>query len=130
MMNTQQESRREKALARRTFLRGAGVTMALPWLESLSGFGMRTASAATPTRPERFAVLFMGTGISPGRWWAKGAGAGLELSESLQPLEPIKTKINVIDGLFNKAATGQGIHPAQTGNLLSGVPIRKGSIIQ
>jgi hypothetical protein len=95
--------------------------MGLPWMESLH-------AAAVP--PKRFAVLFMGTGISPGKWWAKGSGAALELSESLAPLEPIKSKINVIDGLFNKAATGQGIHPAMTGNLLSGVPIRKGSIIQ
>jgi hypothetical protein len=54
----------------------------------------------------------------------------MELSESLAPLEPIKGKVNVIDGLFHKNATGQGIHPAMTGNLLSGVPIRKGSIIQ
>ncbi|MBM3769113.1 MAG: DUF1552 domain-containing protein, partial [Acidobacteria bacterium] len=106
---------------RRTFLRGAGVTMGLPWLDSL---------AATASTPQRFAALFMGTGISPGRWWAKGEGASMELGESLQPLEPLKTKLNVIDGLFNKAATGQGIHPAMTGNLLSGVPIRKGSIIQ
>jgi hypothetical protein len=111
-------------------LRGAGVTMVLPWLESLSGFGIPAASAAEiAPQPQRFAVLFMGTGISPGRWWAKGAGADLELSESLAPLEPLKQKINVIDGLFNKQATGQGIHPAMTGNLLSGVPIRKGSII-
>jgi hypothetical protein len=106
---------------RRTFLRGAGVTMGLPWLESL---------AAATGAPQRFAVLFMGTGISPGKWWAKGEGASMELSESLAPLEPLKSKLNVIDGLFNKAATGQGIHPAMTGNLLSGVPIRKGSIIQ
>src|SRR5580704_14403563 len=121
--------RRAKAISRRIFLRGTGVTMALPWLESLSGFGS-SASAATPAAPpQRFAALFMGTGISPGRWWAKGNGAGLELSESLGPLEPLKAKINVIDGLFNKAATGQGIHPAMTGNLLSGVPISKGSII-
>jgi hypothetical protein len=120
----------KKVLSRRTLLRGAGVTMALPWLESLSGFGVASARAATtPAPPRRFAVLFMGTGISPGRWWAKGSGASMELSESLAPLEPLKTKINVIDGLFNKAATGQGIHPAMTGNILSGVPIRKGSII-
>lgn len=110
------------ALSRRTFLRGAGVTMGLPWLESLA------ATGAKP--PQRFAVLFMGTGISPGRWWAKGSGAAMELGESLQPLEPLKAKLNVIDGLFNKAATGQGIHPAMTGNMLSGVPIRKGSIIR
>lgn len=112
---------RKPALLRRTFLRGAGVTMGLPWLESLA--------AATPP-PQRLAVLFMGTGISPGRWWAKGSGAQMELGESLTPLEPLKAKLNVIDGLFNRAATGQGIHPAMTGNLLSGVPIRKGSIIQ
>jgi len=122
--------KRARALSRRIFLRGAGVTMALPWLESLAGFGVSSASAATTAAPpQRFAVLFMGTGISPGRWWAKGTGAGMELSESLAPLEPLKAKINVIDGLFNKAATGQGIHPAMTGNLLSGVPISKGSII-
>ena len=128
-MRNKQHKAREKALSRKTFLRGAGVTMALPWLESLSGFGISSASAATTARPQRFAVLFMGTGISPGRWWAKGAGPTMELSESLAPLEPLKAKINVIDGLFNKAATGQGIHPAMTGNLLSGVPISKGSII-
>ncbi|MEZ5399453.1 MAG: DUF1552 domain-containing protein [Bryobacteraceae bacterium] len=104
--------------------------MALPWLESLSGFGVFSARAATTLAPpQRFAVLFMGTGISPGRWWAKGAGPSMELSESLAPLEPLKAKVNIIDGLFNKAATGQGIHPAMTGNMLSGVPIRKGSII-
>lgn len=132
MIEIQHEPHRkdEKLVARRTFLRGAGVTMALPWMESLSGFGIASASAAAANmQPQRFAVLFMGTGISPGRWWAKGTGAGMELSESLKPSEPLKAKINVIDGLFNKAATGQGIHPAMTGNMLSGVPIRRGSII-
>jgi hypothetical protein len=132
MTSTQHEARRkrERALSRRIFLRGTGVTMALPWLESLAGFGVSSASAATTSEPpQRFAVLFMGTGISPDRWWAKGTGAGMELSESLAPLEPLKAKINVIDGLFNRAATGQGIHPAMTGNMLSGVPISKGSII-
>jgi hypothetical protein len=129
MTNRPARTTREMARSRRTFLRGAGVTMALPWLESLAGFGVARAKAASES-PRRFAVLFMGTGISPGRWWAKGAGENLELSESLEPLDPLKSRINVIDGLFNKAATGQGIHPAMTGNLLSGVPIRKGSIIQ
>src|SRR3954466_7320400 len=90
--------KREKALARRTFLRGAGVTMGLPWLESLSGFGIGSASAATPAAPpQRFAVLFMGTGISPGRWWAKGAAGPMELSESPAPLGPLKAKLNVIE---------------------------------
>ncbi len=108
--------------------------MALPWLESLPAFGAPSAAAAGEAGlpavfPKRFAVLFMGNGINPNHWWAKGAGADLELGRSLQPLEPIKGKINVINGLFNKTATGQGIHPAMTGNLLSGVPIQRGAII-
>ena len=41
----------------------------------------------------------------------------------------MKQKINVIDGLYVKALTGQGIHPAQTGSLLSGAHISKGAII-
>ena len=71
----------------------------------------------------------MGNGISPDHWWAKGAGADMQLGKSLEPLEPVKAKINVIHGLFNKTATGLGIHPPMTGNLLSGVPIQKGAII-
>src|SRR5205085_12271986 len=81
------------------------------------------------TFPQRFGVMFMGNGISPNNWSAEGSGAQLQLSKTLQPLEPLKSKINVIHGLFNKAATGQGIHPAMTGQLLSGVPIQKGAII-
>src|SRR6185295_6379100 len=80
--------------------------------------------------PKRFAVLFMGNGINGNHWWAKGSGAELKLSKSLAPLEPLKAKINVINGLFNKPAVGMGIHPGQTGNLLSGVSIQKGPIVR
>ncbi len=108
------------ALTRRTVLRGAGVAVALPWLESLN-------AAAAP--PKRFAVLFMGNGINEDQWFARGAGESMELSKSLAPLAPIKRKINVIDGLFMKSLTGQGIHPAQTGSLLSGATIQRGPIL-
>jgi hypothetical protein len=74
--------------------------------------------------------MFMGNGINGNHWWARGTGAEMTLSRSLQPLEPLKKKINVINGLFNKPAVGMGIHPAQTGNLLSGVPIQKGPIVR
>ena len=116
-----------KRISRRTVLQGAGVTMALPWLESLSAFAATTTPSAFP---KRFAVLFMGNGINEDHWSAEGSGAEMKLSKSLSPLEPLKHKINVIDGLFNKAATGQGIHPAQTGSLLSGAAIQKGAIIK
>ncbi len=71
----------------------------------------------------------MGCGVSPDHWWAKGAGADMQLGKTLEPLTPVKTKLNVINGLFNKRATGQGIHPPMTGNLLSGVSIQKGAVI-
>jgi hypothetical protein len=100
--------------------------MALPWLESLHALADTPPSSAFP---KRFAVVFLGNGINEDHWSATGAGADMKLSKTLEPLEPLKRKINVIDGLFNKAATGQGIHPAQTGSLLSGAHISKGAII-
>jgi hypothetical protein len=51
----------------------------------------------------------------------------MQLGETLAPLEPLKTRINFVKGLFNKAATGVGIHPGMTGNLLSGAPLTKGA---
>jgi len=106
---------------RRRFLQGAGVTMALPWLETFA------QEAKAP--PLRFAALFMGNGINQKHWWAKGRGASMELGKSLEPLAPYKAKLNLISGLFNKAATGVGIHPGQTGNILSGAALQKGAVL-
>jgi hypothetical protein len=114
------------AISRRTVLRGAGCAMALPWLESLDAF----ADTATPAAfPKRFGVVFLGCGVNEDHWSAEGTGAAMKLSKTLEPLESLKQKINVIDGLYVQALTGQGIHPAQTGSLLSGAHISKGAII-
>src|SRR5881397_3758213 len=94
----------ERTLSRRSILRGAGVAMALPFLESLPVFGAESASPF----PKRFAVMFMGCGINEDHWSSTGDGADMKLSKTLSVLEPLKQKINVVDGLFNKAATGQG----------------------
>jgi len=118
-------------LSRRTLLTGVGVSIALPWLESLPVWGQeQTAKSDAPPLPRRFAALFMGNGISPNHWWAKGSGDAMELSQSLTPLAPFKTKLNVVMGLFNKAATGVGIHPGQTGNILSGASLQKGAVLR
>ena len=101
--------------------------MALPWLESLPAFADSTSAAAFP---KRFAVLFMGNGVNEDHWDAQGSGADMVLSKTLAPLEPLKHKINVIHGLFHERAIGHGIHPAQTGSLLSGANIQKGAIIK
>jgi hypothetical protein len=116
---------------RRTVLRGAGVALALPWLESLSAWGApSTTGASVPALPKRFAALFMGNGINPNHWWAKGTGPEVELSKSLEPLAPFRSRLNVVSGLFNKHATGVGIHPGQTGNILSGAALQKGAVLR
>lgn len=115
---------------RRLWLRGAGVLMGLPWLESLRVWGDEpTSSSQTTTGPYplRFAALFMACGVHPDHWWAKGNSEALELSRCLQPLKDLRSQLNVIHGLFNKNATGVGIHPGQTGNILSGAALKKGA---
>jgi hypothetical protein len=111
-------------------LQGAGVAMALPWLESLPVWGDEPSGDSTTRLPKRFATLFMGNGISPKNWGAQGAGVDMELSKTLAPLEKFKTRLNVITGLFNKHATGVGIHPGQTGNILSGAALQKGAVLK
>ncbi len=113
-------------ISRRAVLRGAGCTVALPFLESLHAWADTPPASAFP---KRFGVVFLGCGINEDHWSAEGQGAEMKLSKTLSPLEPLKQKINVIDGLYVQALTGQGIHPAQTGSLLSGAHISKGAII-
>jgi hypothetical protein len=113
-------------ITRRAVLRGAGCTVALPFLESLHALADVPAPS---TFPKRFATVFLGTGINEDHWSAEGQGAEMKLGKTLSPLEPLKQKINVVDGLYVHALTGQGIHPGQTGSLLSGAHISKGAII-
>ena len=115
-------------ISRRVVLRAAGAAIALPWLESLPA--VASARGQRAAAPKRFAVLFMGNGVNGNHWWARGRGAAMQLGRSLAPLEPVKRKINVINGLFCEPAVGNGIHPAQTGALLSGVPIPGGPAVR
>jgi len=101
--------------------------MALPLMESIPVFGATTSTSAFP---KRFGVLFMGNGVNEDHWNSEGSGADMKLSKTLEPLEPLKHKINVIHGLYNKSALGIGIHPGQTGSLLSGSVIQRGAIIK
>src|SRR6058998_26132 len=119
---------RAHSLSRRTLLKGVGVSIALPWLASLPF--AKPAGTAPSAPPQRFAVLFMGNGINSKHWWAKGSGADMELGKSLEPMAPLKTKMNFITGLFNKHATGVGIHPGQTGNILSGASLQRGAVLK
>jgi hypothetical protein len=114
-------------LTRRTFLKGAGVSVALPWLESVRAFGQDSAKAEPPVR---LAVLFSGNGFHGKEWWAKGEGKSMQLGKVLEPLEAVKEKMIFFRGLYNQHSGKGGIHSAQTGDLLTGAVLEGGGGIK
>jgi hypothetical protein len=118
---TMNKSNNFHALSRRTFLRGVGVTMALPWLESRSVWGDdKPKHTPSSEPPVRFACLFSGNGFHRDEWWAKGEGKSMQLGKVLEPLLPHREKMLFLRGLYNQEALIGGIHSCQTGNLLTG----------
>ncbi|MDA0284652.1 MAG: DUF1552 domain-containing protein [Planctomycetota bacterium] len=119
-------------LSRRTMLRGLGVSMALPWMESLSVWGDEDeakAKSSASQAPTRMAILFSGCGYHRTEWWAKGEGKSMELGKVLHPLNDFKDRLTFIRGLYNAEALKGNIHSSQTGNLLSGAPLSAGGTI-
>ncbi len=105
-------------ISRRSFLRGAGATLALPWMDSM-------AVAKSEKAPVRMACLFMPNGVNPKAWTPKGKGGQFELSPILQPLQSVKDEILVLSNLRNKASdTGDG-HYVKTSGWLTGTTITK-----
>ncbi len=117
-------------LSRRTFLRGVGVSMALPWLESVPVWGDDKPRSRASEPPVRFAALFSGNGFHSKEWWAKGEGAKMELGKVLDPLTPHREKLLFLRGLYNQEALIGGIHSCQTGNLLTGAHLAPGGEIK
>lgn len=110
--------------------------MALPWMESMTVSGGRTASgkdpesAADDNAPVRMAVLFSGCGYHSKEWWARGSGAEMELGKVLKPIETFRDRMVFVNGLYNAEALKGNIHSSQTGNLLSGAPLSAGGTIR
>src|ERR1044072_4622503 len=88
---------------RRTFLRGVGVSMALPWLESLGVWGDEVTGKPSEA-PVRLAVLFSGNGFHSREWWAKGSGRAMELGKGLEPLQPFSVRLLWIRRRYKPAA--------------------------
>lgn len=117
--------------SRRRWLRGMGVTMALPWMESLPVWGDEPrGNQVSSDAPVRLAVLFAGNGFHSKEWWAKGEGKQMELGQVLAPLHDFREKMLFVKGLFNAEALKGNIHSSQTGNLLSGAPLASGGEIR
>jgi len=119
-------------LGRRAFLKGAGVTISLPWLESVRVRAWDDAppAAKSDQPPVRFACLFSGNGFHSREWWAKGEGDAMQLGKVLEPLTPHRRKLTFVRGLYNAEALKGNIHSSQTGNLLSGAPLASGGAIR
>jgi hypothetical protein len=88
--------------SRRNLLRGAGVALALPWMESLMP---RVAGAATGTAPVRYMPIFLPNGAAE-LWIPNGGGSGAawNLGSVLSPFLPLKAKVNVLGGMENGSA--------------------------
>jgi hypothetical protein len=91
-----------KQLSRRTLLKGAGVSLALPWLDAMSVNGRSLANAgaiATSESPRRAVFAFFGLGINGRDFTPVDTGKNYTLSPILKPLEALRDDFTVISGL-------------------------------
>ncbi len=96
-----------KYIARRSFLRGAGVTLALPLLDSM--IPAHTLLANTAANPQlRFGFCYMPHGAVMSAWTPVADGPGYTLSRTLAPLKPFQDSVLVLTGLAHKNAGSLG----------------------
>jgi hypothetical protein len=98
-----------RPIDRRTFLRGAGTLLALPWLEAMLPGTARAAVAGQA--PRRLAFIFFPNGAIMPDWTPQQTGKGFELSKTLQPLAPVKDDLLVLSGLAHDKARANGDGP-------------------
>lgn len=112
-------------MSRRHFLRGVGVALALPWLESMPLYGQiaagATAKAATP--PLRLGIVYFSNGVEPAHWWARGSGAAMEMGPALEAMLPHREDLVFINGLYNRTALESTSPHLGRMNLLSGATV-------
>ena len=113
------------AVSRRQFLRGAGIALALPWLESLPARGTETGklvSPSAPTKPPvRFGCIYFSNGVEPEHWWAKQEGSSMKLGPGLAPMQRHRDDMVFLKGLFNEQAVEYSSpHLGRMANMLSG----------
>ena len=85
-------------LSRRTFLRGAGAAVALPYLEAM--MPSSALAAATPAPPARMGVFYFGTGMNMRQFWPEQEGVEYTASQILKPLDKHRTRFTVLNGTY------------------------------
>jgi len=97
----------KKHLSRRTFLRGAGVAVALPFLDSMLPAATPLAQTAAAAKA-RFGTIYVPHGATMYSWTPAKEGTDFDFTLILKPLEPYRDRINVISDLTHPAAYGGG----------------------
>jgi hypothetical protein len=106
----------KKHLPRRTFLRGASATLALPLLDAMvPAFGQ--APAAGP----RLGFIYFPHGAIMNRWTPETEGSGFEFKDILTQLEPYRDRLSIVSGLHHRAADSTAVHSLSPTTWLSGV---------
>jgi hypothetical protein len=114
----------KKSLSRRTLLKGAGVTLALPLLDAM--IPASTALGQTAASPKvRMGFIYFPHGANMNRWTPATTGVDFEISPILKPLEPYRKYLTVVSGLENKGAIAPPVHALSPGTWLSGTAPRK-----
>lgn len=108
-----------QALSRRTILRGAGVSLALPWLEALAPAATISGKKLSEP-PLRTAFLFMPCGVRPDHWNPEGDGEDYAITPHLKAFEPLKSEFTLLENLWNSKAVGRNGHWAKVPAWLSG----------
>lgn len=119
---------RQKYLPRRTFLRGAGISLGLPLLDAMvPALAAEKLTAAAPVR--RLGFVIYPLGVDQDRWRPKGEGADYQFSEALEPLAAHRKKFVVMSGLSSDPdRTKAGFHDRALASFLTGVEPAKGKV--
>ena len=133
-------AQRRDALSRRQFLRGVGVTLALPLFESalpgaLGAAPAPVAKGAAPLAttasgaPLRMAFVYIPNGVHQENWWPTGEGSAFQLGKTMAPLAPLQSSLQVLGGLDHQNAKagndGAGDHARANATFLTGARARK-----
>ena len=112
-----------------TALRGMGVSIGLPVLESLWHQRSGTAATICPAGPTRMAFVYVPNGVNLEHWRSEGDGRDYTLGQTLEPLAPFKSDFQIVSGLAHRngfaGPDGAGDHARATATILTGMRPRK-----
>ncbi len=118
-----------KRLARRSFLRGMGVTVALPFLDAMSPVLSAAGRVGAAAAPRRIAFVYVPNGIIMKDWTPAAEGTAFEFPRILKPLEANRKDLMVLSGLTHNTGRalgdGPGDHARAAASFLTGIHPKK-----